>query len=92
MYFGEAERAFTSFVAYMAGVEAGLSIVEHQGDIKSYDLVPWDFHKFVTERLGHTFPVGGMGWATFITENTSSEEESFDLFLQLREEYDRAKK
>jgi hypothetical protein len=53
--------------------------------------VPDDFHKFVTERFGQQFPDGGKGWMTFISEHSSSEQEAFNLFFQIREEYDRAR-
>lgn len=71
--------------------QAGHMMALREGAIQPSDLVPEDFNKFVTERFGETFPAGGRGWMSFIREHTSSEQEAFDLFFQLREEYDRAK-
>src|SRR5688572_20135839 len=90
LYWGGGERPFTSLVAFLSGVQVGYGLAQNHGAIRPSDLVPDDFHKFVTERFGRHFPDGGKGWMTFIAEHTASEQEAFDLFFQLREEYDQA--
>jgi hypothetical protein len=90
MYWGGGDHPFTSWVAFTSGFQIGHDFAHRQGGIAPKDLVPDDFNKFVTERFGETFPAGGRGWMSFIREHTSSEQEAFDLFFQLREEYDKA--
>lgn len=91
LYWGNSDHLFTSWIAFTCGFLAGQATAFREGAIKPSDLVPEDFNKFVTERFGETFPAGGRGWMILIREHTSSEQEAFDLFFQLREEYDRAK-
>jgi hypothetical protein len=91
LYWGNSDHPFTSWIAFTSGFQAGHMMALREGAIQPSDLVPEDFNKFVTERFGETFPAGGRGWMSFIREHTSSEQEAFDLFFQLREEYDRAK-
>jgi hypothetical protein len=88
MYWGGGDHPFTSWVVFAAGFQIGYEMARREDGIKPQDLVPDDFHKFVTERFGQTFPAGGRGWMSFIREHTSSEQDAFDLFFQLREEYD----
>ena len=90
LYWGGGEHPFTSWVAFTSGHEIGYDMARRDAGIRPEELVPHDFHKFVTERFGETFPAGGRGWMSSIREHTSSEQETFDLFFQLREEYDRA--
>jgi len=92
LYWGGGDHPFTSLVAFLSGVQVGCSLVQHHGGIQPSDLVPDDFHKFVTERFGRQFPDGGKGWMTLISEHAASEQEAFDLFFQLREEYERVKR
>ena len=91
MYWGDSRYLFTSWIAFMSGYQMGYDMAQRKDGIRPEDFVPEDFHKFVTERFGETFPAGGRGWMSFIRENTSSEKEAFDLFFQLRGEYERAK-
>jgi len=90
MYWGSGPHPFTSWIAFTFGHAIGYEIARRDGGTKPEELVPHDFRKFVTERFLHTLPAGGRGWMSFIREHTSSEQEAFDLFFQLREEYDRA--
>jgi hypothetical protein len=90
LYWGGGDHPFTSLVAFLVGIQVGYAQAMAKGGVRHEDLVPVEFHKFVTERFGQTFPAGGKGWMTFIREHTSSEQEAFDLFFKLREEYDRA--
>ena len=92
LYWGDSDHPFTSWIAFTSGFQAGHMMALREGAIQPSDLVPEDFNEFVTERFGETFPAGGRGWMSFIREHTLSEQEAFDLFFQLREEYDRAKK
>jgi len=89
LYWGGGEHPFTSWIAFTSGYQIGYDMARREGGIRPEELVPHDFHKFVTEHFGHTFPAGGRGWMTFIREHTASEQEAFDLFFQLKEEYDR---
>ena len=52
-------------------------------------MIPDGFHKFVTGYFGRVYPDGGKGWQTFIREHTSTEQEAFELFFCLRDEYER---
>jgi hypothetical protein len=86
-YLGNSTRPFTSLVAFFTGYQCGFAAVKHNHATPE-EFVPHDFHKFVTEKYGEKFPAGGKGWQSFIEENTSSEEEAFNLFFTLRDEYD----
>jgi hypothetical protein len=88
LYWGDPEHPFTSLVAFLNGYALGYSEAGSLSPIPPGDLVPDDFHKFVTERFGRRFPDGGKGWMTFVREHTRSEAEAFELFFRLREEYD----
>ncbi|GAA5126560.1 hypothetical protein JIN84_15645 [Luteolibacter yonseiensis] len=82
MHWGDSDYPFTSLVAFVSGHDIGSRGRDQ--------LMPWDFHQFVTGRFGHAYPHGGAGWMTFIEENTSSQEEAFQLFFQLCDEYDQS--
>ena len=86
-YFCNSPQQFTCLVSFLAGYESGYAVAK-EGHSKPEELIPYDFHKFVTEKFGRIFPAGGKGWQIFIRENSSSEKEAFDLFFKLREEYD----
>jgi hypothetical protein len=88
MYLGDTEHPFTSLLGFIAGYQGGYSAAQH-GFMSPEQLVPADFHRFVTQYYGHTFPAGGKGWSTFISEHAASEKEAFELFFRLREEYDK---
>jgi len=92
MYLGPSDHLFTRLGGFLAGYEAGFVCCNYKNGPKPEDLVPHNFHKFVTERYGSTFPAGGKGWQYFIKENTSSEEEAFHLFFTLRAEYEKKMK
>ncbi len=88
LYWGDPEHPFTSLVAFLNGYALGYAQAGCRDYIPPTDLVPDDFHKFVTERFGRRFPAGGKGWSTFIRVHTNSELDAFELFFQLRQEYD----
>ena len=90
LFWGRPDHPFTSWIAFLSGYQLGYEMARREEGIKPQELVPEDFHKFVTEHFGETFPAGGRGWMGFIREHTSSEQEAFDLFFKLREEYDRS--
>jgi len=77
LFWGNTEFPFTSLIAFVSGVHVG----------GGPELVPGDFHRFVAEHFGESWP-SGKGWMSFIRERTSSEREAFDLFFQLRDEYE----
>jgi hypothetical protein len=87
MYFGNSSYPFTSLDSFLASYQVGFAAAKN-AQAKPEELVPDNFHKFVTERFGQRFPAGGKGWQIFIEENSSSQKEAFDLFFKLREEYD----
>jgi hypothetical protein len=87
-YFGNSDRPFTCLLSFLGGYEAGFAAAKYNQS-KPEELVPHDFHKFVTEKYGEKFPAGGKCWQTFIEENTTSEKEAFGLFFTLKEEYDK---
>ncbi len=89
MFWGGGDHPFTSLVAFLQGVRVGLLFAQPNAGLQPDALVPDGFHKFVTERFGRRYPDGGKGWMTFITVHTSSEQEAFELFFKLREEYDK---
>jgi hypothetical protein len=88
LYLGNTQRPFTSLLGFIGGYAAGYSAAQH-GFMTPEQFVPDDFHRFVTEYYGHTFPAGGKGWSTFISEHTTSEEDAFELFFRLREAYEK---
>jgi hypothetical protein len=87
-YWASTDFPFTSLQAFLVGYQCGYGVAKQGYDILPEQLVPYDFHQFVAERFGHSHP-GGMGWQGFIREHTTSEREAFDLFFQLRDEYER---
>jgi hypothetical protein len=87
-YLGDSKRPFTSLVSFLTGYQCGFAAAKYNNATPE-EFVPDDFGKFVTERFGEKFPAGGKGWKTFIEENTSSEEEAFNMFFTLREEFDK---
>jgi hypothetical protein len=84
------EYPFTTLLAFWEGYSAGYNAAQ-RGFMTPEQLVPIDFHRFVTEYYGRTFPAGGRGWQTFIREHSTTEQEAFDLFFQLRDEYEKRK-
>jgi len=88
MYLGNTEHPFTSLLGFIGGYAGGYNAAQ-RGFMTPEQFVPDDFSRFVTEYYGHTFPAGGKGWGTFISEHTTSEKEAFDLFFRLREEYEK---
>ena len=90
-YMSGCDLPFTRLLAFCSGYDAGHNAAL-RGFMSPEQFVPADFTKFVTEYFGATFPAGGRGWQTFITEHTTSEQEAFELFFQLREEYEKRAK
>jgi hypothetical protein len=80
MFFGTADRPFSSVLAFIAGVQIGPGLADR-------DFVPEGFHRFVIERFGGD-PHGAKGWMTFVREYSKTEEEALDLFIRLREEFE----
>ena len=89
LWWGNSDYPFTSLVAFLMGYQCGFGAAQAGSRISPQDLLPHDFHRFVTERFERHFPDGGKGWQSFIVEHTHSEKEAFELFFQLREEYER---
>jgi hypothetical protein len=87
-YLGGQDLLFTRLLAFWAGYAGGYNAAK-RGFMSSEQFVPADFTKFVTEYFGRKFPDGGSGWQTFIAENSKSEQEAFELFFRLREEYEK---
>ena len=87
MYFGNTELRFTSLLGFIGGYQVGYAAA--QNDSMPQHLIPDDFHRFVTEYFGQTFPAGGKGWSTFVSEQTKSEQEAFEMFFRLLDEYEK---
>lgn len=89
MYWGNSENHFLSFVAFVSGYQIARNGTIGE-DVRSQldNIIPPDFHEFVTQHYGHQFPHGGYGWTTFIEENSSTPQEALELFLKLRRLYD----
>jgi hypothetical protein len=88
LYWASPELPFTSLQAFLVGYQCGYGVAKQGYDILPEQLVPQDFHRFVAEHLGEAYPTS-KGWQGLIREHTSSEREAFDLFFQLRDEYER---
>jgi len=88
LYFGSSDYPFTSLVAFIAGYQMGYTQAKH-GSRTPEDFIPADFHRFVTEYFGHTFSRGCKGWHTLISEQTASQQEAFEMFFRLMEEYEK---
>jgi hypothetical protein len=87
MYFANTEHPFTSLLGFIGGYQVGYEQGKNRHGLPS-ELVPFDFHKFVTEYFGEKFPAGGKGWSTFISERTKSEKEAFEMFFGLLDHYE----
>ena len=77
MYWGNSDHPFTSLIAFVSGVHVG----------GGPQLVPGEFHQFVAQRLGGSWP-SAKGWMSLIREHTASEREAFELFFQLLDQYE----
>lgn len=87
MYWGNSDNHFQSFVAFVSGYQMarGKAFPLDKGYLRELDeMIPADFHVFVTNYYGHEFPYGGFGWTNFIEENSSSGTEALQLFFELR--------
>ena len=89
LYWGGSEHPFTSLIAFLVGFQCGHGVAQQAIQIQPHELIPDGFNKFVTEYFGRIYPDGGKGWQTFIREHTSTEQEAFELFFHLRDEYER---
>ena len=87
MYWGDSDNHFHSFIAFLAGYQFGLQKKPNAAGCRQ-QLVPDDFHRFVTEHYGFEYPYGGYGWMTFIEERADSDHEALQLFLELRRLYE----
>ena len=83
MFLGDSPFPFTCLVSFIFGYYAG----KDQEYIYTGEIIPHDFHEFVTEYYGKEYPDSGNGWMTFIRENTKSEKEAFNKFFELIELY-----
>jgi hypothetical protein len=80
MYWGQTEHPFTSLCAFVSGVQVGGGPC----------LVPEGFAQFVAQRLRERWPTG-KGTMSFIRDHTASEQEAFEFFFQLLDEYETKK-
>lgn len=84
MYFpyeDEKQDIFHGLVCFISGYECAKGLGS---------LVPRDFHNYVGAHYGVKH-IGGMGWSSFISDNTGSELEAFDTFFSLIDKYVREK-
>jgi hypothetical protein len=83
------DHPYTSLVAFLSGHQCGFAAALHGAELVADGLIPDGYGQFVTERFGRKYPDGGKGWQTIIRESAATEQEAFDLFFQLREEFER---
>jgi hypothetical protein len=88
LWFGTKDYPFTSLVAFIAGYQMGHTEGRH-GPRTAEGIVPDDFHRFATEYFGHTFCRGCKEWHMLISEKTTSQQEAFEMFFRLMEEYEK---
>jgi hypothetical protein len=81
------DHPFTCLQAFWWGYQSGYSAAQH-GFMKPEDISPPGFHQFVSEQLGRAWP-NAKGWPTLLREKTASEQEAFEMFFRLREEYEK---
>jgi hypothetical protein len=88
MFWGDSDNHFHSFVAFVSAIAccrlAGVTGLESS---PLNDLIPADFHEFVTAHFGHSFPHGGHGWSSLIEMNSKSDHDALNLVLTLRRSY-----
>ncbi len=85
MHWGNSTNHFHSFIAFLSGYE--LAKAKNMTDDlhrQMAEIIPSDFHKFVTEYYGYEYPHGGCGWQTFIEMHSSNGNEAIELFQKLR--------
>ena len=87
LYWGGGDHPFTSLLAFLVGFQCGYGVAQQGYQILPHELLPDGFQKFVTERFGGTHPAS-KGWQSCIREHTSTEQEAFELFFRLRDEYE----
>jgi hypothetical protein len=88
MYFGNSDHPFTSLVAFICGFDLARGIAGYAPSDARWELVPnGEFNSFVAARLKKRTPTAA-GWMTHIRESTKTEEEAFELFFQLREDFE----
>ena len=88
MYFGNSVHPFTSLVAFICGFDLARGIAGGESLSGRWELVPnGEFNSFVADRLRKRTPTAA-GWTTHIQESTKTEEEAFELFFQLREDFE----
>ena len=80
------EHPFTCLHAFWCGYQSGYAAATH-GFMRPEYISPAGFHQFVSERLGRACP-NAKGWPILLREKTASEQEAFELFFRLREEYE----
>src|SRR5258708_2244400 len=89
MFFGgDGKNPFTKLVAFLDGYKLGYETALARSGVTPSELVPVGFNQFVAKHVGVKPPVGGRNWVAFIVEKTRSEEEAFELFFRLRQEYE----
>ena len=89
MYFGDPEQRFTRLMAFMDGYSLGYQMGSRQDPGWPKDLAPGSgFDEFVCRKFGLEYGADTKGWTRRIRERASSEEEAFDLFFRLFDEYE----
>ena len=90
LYFGNKDYPFAGLVAFLAGYAMGHKSGKHDTKTRTpEDFVPAGFHRFVIEHFGQTFCRGCKGWHTLILEHTATQQEAFEMFFRLLEEYEK---
>lgn len=87
LFLGNTKQPFTILLGFIAGYGVGYGSGKH--GVRPAHLIPNEFSQFVTEHFGHSFPAGGKGWSSFVSEHTNSEQEAFELFFRLLDAYEK---
>jgi hypothetical protein len=86
-HLAQAEHPFECLRDFYNGYETGYSAAR-RGFMTPQEFVPPGFNQFVSEHFGRRWP-NAKGWRILIREHSPSEQEAFELFFTLREEYER---
>lgn len=84
MYFGTGESPLTGFIGMITGIEFAKSAITNAQIDQLDQLIPEGFSEFVAAQFGEGKDDNTLGWWYYVTKNTHSEKEAFDLFCELR--------
>jgi hypothetical protein len=92
LYFGNSEQPFIKLLAFMDGYSVGYEKAQSGDSSWPKTFVSAEFGQFVCQQMGIQHATDTRGWRTIIRECSSSEQEAFNLFFRLVEEYEKSQK